>query len=139
MSADKAVPGPGAYSPSHRCKEKNLLYTCRPFTVAYKDPTAFVPGPGEYSMEKASIDAKGVYTLSKFKGSGATKIDPPRRLNHSRSASTAPGPGTYDNYDSINRSGTYAPSNFENSFVRTIGKGNRSQLARTTGTPGPGN
>lgn len=54
----------------------------------------FVPGPGEYSMEKASLDAKGNYTLSKFKGSGATKIDPPRRLRNSRSASAVPGPGT---------------------------------------------
>jgi len=66
----------------------------------------FVPGPGEYSMQKASLDAKGNYTLSKFKGSGATKFDPPRRLKHSRSASGFPGPGSYESIDSLNRSGT---------------------------------
>lgn len=93
MSADKAVPGPGAYTPQHRLKETNLKYTCRPFTNS-SNYTNIVPGPGEYSMVKASIDAKGVYTLSKFKGSGATKFDPPRRLNRSNSSSKVPGPGT---------------------------------------------
>lgn len=93
MSADKAVPGPGQYRPSHKLKETNLLYTCRPFTNKLSE-TTHVPGPGEYSMEKASIDSKGIYTLSRFKGSGATKIDPPRRLKHSLSVSKVPGPGT---------------------------------------------
>jgi len=105
MSTDKIVPGPGAYSPSHNLKETNLHYTCRPFTTTMSK-MLFVPGPGEYSMQKASLDAKGNYTLSKFKGSGATKFDPPRRLKHSRSASGFPGPGSYESIDSLNRSGT---------------------------------
>jgi len=94
MSADKAVPGPGTYKPSHKLKETNLHYTCRPFTNQLPNTTRDFPGPGEYSMEKASIDPTGVYTLSKFKGSGATRIDPPRKLKRVSSASQVPGPGT---------------------------------------------
>jgi len=36
------------------------------------------PGPGTYPIEKVSMDSHGIYHLSKFKSSGATKFNPPR-------------------------------------------------------------
>jgi len=62
MSADKVIPGPGTYTPSHRLKELNLYYTCRPFTQELPKQTVRgnFPGPGEHSIEKASMNAKGI-------------------------------------------------------------------------------
>eukprot|EP00341_Mesodinium_pulex_P008216 CAMPEP_0116955058 /NCGR_PEP_ID=MMETSP0467-20121206/42368_1 /TAXON_ID=283647 /ORGANISM="Mesodinium pulex, Strain SPMC105" /LENGTH=59 /DNA_ID=CAMNT_0004640981 /DNA_START=361 /DNA_END=540 /DNA_ORIENTATION=+ len=59
MSADKVIPGPGQYTPSHSLEQTNLKYTLRPHTKADFTKNAN-PGPGTYSMEKASIDSKGV-------------------------------------------------------------------------------
>lgn len=78
--------------------------------------------------------------MSKLKNSRATRFNPPSnnaKIDHSNDI---PGPGVYEVYSGINKDGRFHYSKFENSRVRTFGRGSdRKGLGEDkSDTPGPG-
>ncbi len=75
---------------------------------------------------------KGKYYLSKFKGSGATLINPSRSKRFIDFKDDNPGPGTYNPNVSISTDGSYFVSQFKSSLCRTFGNSMRKNHSIST-------
>jgi len=136
---EKTSPGPAAYDVRELNKSK-LAFSFRPRTTAEPlTSSKSVPGPGTYPVIEAT-NLKGKYYLSKFKGSGATSINPPRSKRFIELKDDNPGPGTYVANASISTDGSYFVSKFKSSLCRTFGHSIRKNHSISTivTSPGPG-
>jgi len=137
---EKKSPGPGAYD----TRETNKVarsYSFRPRTqVESLVSPRFVPGPGNYTITP-TIDPKGKYSISKYKGSGATLFSPARSKRFYDLKDGYPGPGAYESTNALKGDGSYFVSKFQSSFCRTFSHGMRKNATTgsiNTETPGPG-
>lgn len=132
------VPGPFRYSvPS---VTNPISYSFRIRTKSRQRDA--VPGPGKYGV-KPTINKTGIYHLSRYKNSCATRINKPQRLIKLKKTQN-PAPWHYKDVDSMNKTGKYFLTRLKSSGCRTFGIADRNTLGlnlekiHQDTCPGPG-
>lgn len=137
-------PGPGTY-PS-RSELGHSSFSLRGKNYQEDHEKLKIPGPGKCTFlpnldpVTFGMSEKGQYFLSKYKNSctrgfsgltARSKVTPDNKI---------PGPGFYDcKKTDLSPEGRYFVSKMPSSLVRKFGSSDRSNIARSTETPGPGN
>ena len=83
------------------------------------------------------MQTNGVYFFSKFKSSGACKINPARNFSNDRVPKN-PSPDAYTLTELTPKDGKMYVSKFGSSGSRTFGKSQRKGILSDLKTPGPG-
>jgi len=94
-----------------------------------------VPGPGDYDCPP-TIDSKGNYFNSKYRGSLCGKIGKASRFDDDSPLS--PGPGKYNDNLSMNKTGVYFNSRFPTNYVKSFQGTAHLPINDPSETPGPG-
>ena len=106
------------------------------------------PGAGSYENPEA-MSARGKYSVSKHRGSGATLFNPKRSTRFFQFSTfwdmlenTIPGPGAYEQINNLSDRGHYTNSNMVGYGKRMFDKEHRvmeaEKKARKNAIPGPG-
>eukprot|EP00347_Sterkiella_histriomuscorum_P017484 403349183 len=146
---DVTIPGPGSYDAKNAFIEKNTgSFTLRPktnFQSIFNDATKNNPGPGAYDGNRAMDSINGRTVYSRFKSPGGAIISRTgQRFDNSldRRSAFEPGPGAYQQIESVNKTGTFFFNKYKNTGAPVFGKSRRlvqlDDSATRKITPGPG-